>query len=147
MAVMSVIATAAMSVALRTMATTITVTDRRDVFADGRFALDEMSEELRQAESIALTSDEDTVSVDTYVDGTSTDVVWRAAGTGAPYTLERSLDGGATFVQVLDSLASNQLFAYTSHEGIRDQISIVMALATSTSTVELRTDVFVRNAG
>lgn len=147
MMVMGVIATAAISVALRTMTTTITVTDRRDVFADGRFALDQLSEELRQAETVALTSDADTVSVDTYVDGTATDIVWRASGSAAPYTLERSLDGGATFTPMLETLASDQVFTYTSHEGVRDQVTIMLALTTSTSTVELTTDVYVRNAG
>jgi len=146
MLVMSVIATAVMSVAMRTMQTTITVADRRDVFADGRFALDQISKELRQAESIDLTSDADTVSGPTYLDGDDIDVVWRASGTSAPFTLERSQDGGATFATVLSSLASKDLFTYTYHEGVLDQVTIDLDVTTRTSTVELTTDVYLRNA-
>ena len=146
MMVMSVIATAVIAVALRTMQTTLTVTDRRDVFADGRFALDQMAKELRQAEAIDLTSDADTVSGPSYLDGANIDVVWRVSGSAAPFTLERSQDGGASFAPVLPSLVSNDVFAYTYHEGVLDQVTITLDMSTRTSTVELTTDIFLRNA-
>ena len=146
MVVMSVVATAAMAVALRTTQTTLTVTDRRDVFADGRFALDEMSKDLRQGESIDATSDADTVKVPSYIDGTAATIVWRAAGSAAPYVLQRSTDGGTSFVSVMDSLATSDIFVYTSHEGVRDQVTIALSVTTSTTTVDLTTDVNLRNA-
>jgi type II secretory pathway pseudopilin PulG len=146
MAVMSIVATATITVAFRTMDTTITVTNRRDVFADGRFALDQLSAELRQAESIDLTSDADTISGSTYHDGNQVDVIWRASGAAAPYTLERSEDGGTTFRSLSDALASKDIFTYTFHEGVLDQVTIDMDLLTRTTTVELTTDVYLRNA-
>ncbi len=146
MAVMSVVATAAISVAMRTMQTTLTVTDRRDVFADGRFALDQMSKELRQAESIDLTSDADTVSGPSYLAGEPIYVVWRATGTAAPYSLERSPGAGTTFAPLMTSLASKDIFAYTLHEGVLDQVTIELDVTTKTTTVELTTDVYLRNA-
>jgi prepilin-type N-terminal cleavage/methylation domain-containing protein len=146
MAVMGLIASAIIAVAMRTMQTTLTVTDRRDVFADGRFVLDQLAKELRQAEAIDLTSDADTVSGSTYLDGDQIDVVWRTSGSSAPYTLERSQDGGATFTPLITSLNSDQLFTYTFHEGVLDQVTIDLDLSTRTSTVELTTDVYLRNA-
>jgi len=146
MVVITVVATAGLSVALRTMQNTLTVIDRRDVFADGRFALDQMAEDLRQGESVDSSSDADTVTVPTYLDGSAATVVWRATGTAAPYTLERSTDGGVSFIQLMDSLGSDQLFTYTDHEGVRDQVSIVMTISTKTADVELVTDVYLRNA-
>ncbi|MEX0984256.1 MAG: prepilin-type N-terminal cleavage/methylation domain-containing protein [Actinomycetota bacterium] len=146
MTVMSVVATAAMAVALRTTQTTLTVTDRRDVFTDGRFALDQMTEDLRQGESIDVSSDADTVEVPSYVNGSATTVIWRATGSAAPYGLERSIDGGTTYVPLLDSLASNAIFTYTTHEGVLDQVTVAISLTTSTTTVGLTTDVYLRNA-
>ena len=147
MAVMSVVATAAMSVALRTTQTTLTVTDRRDVFADGRFALDQLTEDLRQAESIDVTSDADTIRVPiTYLNGVPTTVIWRASGATAPYSLERSTDDGDTYVTLLESLTEKELFTYTPHEGVLDQVTVELTLSTSTTSVELTTDVYLRNA-
>lgn len=145
MAVISVVGTAAMAVATSTMQSTLTVTDRRDVFADGRFALDQLAEDLRQAESIDASSDADTVTVPTYVNGTAATVVWRVTGGGAPYELQRSVDGGP-YATLVGSLASDQMFTYTAHEGTRDQVSIVMTMETRTSSVDLVTDVYLRNA-
>jgi len=63
MLVMGVVATAVMAVAMRTFTTTATITNRRDVLADGRTALDRLSKELRQGESIDQTvSDASTIS-------------------------------------------------------------------------------------
>src|SRR5437763_16598088 len=52
MLVMGIIASSVMMVALRTFTTTATITDRRDVFADGRVALDQLAKQLRPGDAI-----------------------------------------------------------------------------------------------
>ena len=52
MAVMSIVATAMMAVAIRSFTTTNTITNRRDVLTDGRIAIDQMTKQLRQGESV-----------------------------------------------------------------------------------------------
>jgi len=146
MAIMSVVATAVMSVAIQTLRTTNTVTDRRDVFNDGRFALDQMSTQIRQGESIDTTSTSQTLRFSGYLDGTAATIVWRATGSAAPYSLERSTNGGTTYVTMLESLGSQDIFTYTLHDGVTDQVTIAMELTTSTSTVDLTTDIYLRNA-
>ena len=147
MAVMSVVATAVMSVAFSTLRTTSTVTNRRDVFNDGRFALDQLSGQVRQGESVDATSTAQTLRFSGYIDGVAKSIVWRATGTSAPYTLQQSTNGGTTYVTMLKTLGSNNLFTYTSHDGVQDQVTIALALTTSTSSVNLTTDVYLRNAG
>ena len=56
MAVMSIVATAMMAVAMRSFTTTSTITNRRDVLVDGRVAIDQMTKQLRQGESVDLTA-------------------------------------------------------------------------------------------
>jgi prepilin-type N-terminal cleavage/methylation domain-containing protein len=148
MAVMSIIATAIMGVAVSVLSTTVNVTDRRDVFTDARFALDQITKDLRAGESVGSASDADTVSVETYRsrDGDAISVVWRAEGSSAPFTLQRSDDGGTTYKDVLDTLASNQLFTYTTHDGVTDEVTVALDLNTRTDTVPLTTDVLLRNA-
>ena len=147
MSVMSIVATAVISVAIQTLRTTNTVTDRRDVFNDGRFALDQMATQIRQGESIDATSDASTLRFSGYVDGVAKTIVWRTTGSAAPYGLERSTNGGTTYVTMLDSLASNDIFTYTAHDGTNDQVTIQLELTTTTSTVDLTTDISLRNAG
>ena len=48
------------------------------------FALDQMTEDLRQGESIDVSSDADTVRTPSYVDGSATTVIWRTTGSAAP---------------------------------------------------------------
>ena len=59
MAVMSIVATAMMAVAMRSFTTTNTITNRRDVLTDGRIAIDQMTKQLRQGESVDLTISND----------------------------------------------------------------------------------------
>jgi hypothetical protein len=146
MGVMSIVATAVMGVAMSVLRTSINVTDRRDVLTDGKYALDQMTKDLRQAESIDASSTSMLVKVPTYRDGASVTVVWRATGTAAPYKLERSSNGGTTYVPVLETLASKTLFTYTSHDDIEDQVTISIQLTTRTGSVPLTTDVLLRNA-
>ena len=146
MSVMSIVATAVLAVAVQTMRTTNTVTNRRDVFNDGRFALDQMSAQIRQAESIDSTSTSQLVKFSGYIDGTSKTIVWRATGSAAPYSLQRSTNGGTSYVTMLSSLNSKDVFAYTTHDDVQDQVTISLGLTTSTSTVDISTDIFLRNA-
>ena len=73
MAVMSIVATAVISVAMRVFGDTATIVNRRDVFADARIALDRMAKQFRQGESIeAGASDAGQVTMLTYLDGVPT---------------------------------------------------------------------------
>src|SRR4029078_3651930 len=95
---MSIVATAMMAVAMRSFTTTSTITNRRDVLADGRIAIDQMTKQLRQGEAVDLTpSKAYTHKIRGYIDGTQSTSEWRVTGTSAPYTLEQSRDGGAHF--------------------------------------------------
>jgi len=146
MSVMSIVAVAVTSVALQSIRTTSTITNRRDVFADGRFALDQLSGQIRQGESIDPTSTSQMLRFSGYIDGASKNIVWRTTGTSAPYTLERSSDGGSTFAPVTSALGSKDIFTYTAHDGVMDQVTVTLSLATSTSSVLLTTDIYLRNA-
>ena len=156
MAVMSVVATAMMAVAFRSFTTTATITNRRDVLADGRVAIDQMSKQLRQAESVDTgASSQSTVTFDTYIDGTAATVIWRVTGTGAPYTLEQSRDGGAHFAALVSPLlcktstdpgcSLHPPFTLVSHAGVIDQVTIDLTFQTTTSSVDLISDVQLRN--
>jgi len=155
MAVMSVVATSMMAIALRSFTTTSTITNRRDVLADGRTAIDQMSKELRQGESVDLTtSNASTLKFTTYVDGTLTTIIWQVTGTSAPYTLQQSRDGGAHYAALVSPLlcktsssstGCTDPFIYVQHAGVVDQVSINLTFQTDTSTVALSSDVQLRN--
>jgi prepilin-type N-terminal cleavage/methylation domain-containing protein len=147
MAVMSLVATAVIAVAMRVFSDTATIVNRRDVFADARIALDRMAKQFRQGESIdTAASDAGQVTMLTYLDGVPSTVVWRVQGTEAPYELQESRDGGATFATVLSALESADVFTYTVHEDVTDQVTIDLTLRTNTTTVPLTSDVYLRNA-
>lgn len=145
MMIMTIVGVSVTMVAFRVFQDTTTVTNRRDVFADARFALDQMTKQLRQAEAIDPTSSATTISFPTYVDGAAAAVAYRVTGSTAPYALERQVDDGP-WVELSDSLATDQLFTYTTHDDLTDQVTIDLHLLTNTSTVELTTDVYLRNA-
>src|SRR4029453_14092122 len=106
MLVMGIVATAVMSVAMRTFTTTATITNRRDVFADGRIALDRLSKQLRQGESIDQRGPSpSSIHLPGYINGPPATIVWQVTGTSAPYTLEASTLGGANSVPVVSFLA------------------------------------------
>jgi prepilin-type N-terminal cleavage/methylation domain-containing protein len=156
MAVMSIVATSVMSVAFRLFTTTNTVMNRRDVLTDGRQAIDQMSKQLRQGEAVdEANSSASQLTLSTYIDGTATTVVWRVTGAKAPYTLEQSRDGGATFAPLVSPLlcktksdagCTADPFTYTSHGGIVDQVTIDLTFQTDTSAIDLISDVDLRNA-
>lgn len=151
MLVMGLVASSVMLVALRTFTDTATITNRRDVLADGRIALDRMTKQLRQGEVVS-TSTVSKIEFTGYVVGVSKTIVWQAGGTTAPYTLQESLDGGAHFTTVLSELDSNSLFTYTTHtdadgNAVTDQVTVTIGLQTATNKVITLTEpVELRNA-
>ena len=156
MAVMSIVATSVMSVAFRLFTTTNTVTNRRDVLTDGRQAIDQMTKQLRQGEAVdQANSSASQLEFSTYIDGTATTIVWRVTGTKAPYTLEQSRDGGATFAPLVSPLlcktksdagCTADPFTYTTHGSVVDQVTIDLTFQTDTSSFDLISDVQLRNA-
>lgn len=145
--ILAIVATAVMSLAARAFVDTATIAERRDVFADGRIALDRLSKQLRQAESVDLAASTSTqIRFSSYLDGSANTFVWRVVGSAPPYRLEESRDGGRTFTTVVSSLASPDVFTYTTHAGVLDQVTIQLSLRTRTSTVPLTSDVYLRNA-
>jgi prepilin-type N-terminal cleavage/methylation domain-containing protein len=148
MLVMGVVASAVMMVAMRTFTTTATITNRRDVLADGRIALDRLSKQLRQAESIDSTCDDtptDSITFTGYIDGTAATIVWQTSGSAEPYSLEESTLGGANLIPIVSSLADDEVFTCSTDGTVRDQVSVRLPLRTSTTTVVLTTDVQLRN--
>lgn len=147
MAVMGIVAAAIMSVAFRAFVDTATITNRGDVLEDGRFALDLLSKQLRQGESVDQTvSSTSMIKFSSYVDGSAKTIIWRVTGTAAPYSLQESLNGGTSYRTVLSELRSTSVFTYTTHGGLVDQVGIMLPLGTNTSTVALSSDVQLRNA-
>lgn len=146
MLVMGMIVSAAFSLLFRAYETTGIVESRRDMLGEGQFALDQMTKHIRQAESIdQVVSGAGTIDMETYVNGTATSVVWRATGASAPYRLELSTDGGTNFRTVVNDLRSTSLFTYTSHDGTLDQVTVVLSLGTDSATVDISSDISMRN--
>lgn len=151
MMVMGIVASSVMLVALRTFTDTATITNRRDVLADGRIALDRMSKQLRQGEVVS-TSTTSKIVFNGYVAGVSKTIVWQANGSAAPYGLQLSLDGGTSFVTILSELSSNSLFTYATHadadgNAVTDEVTVTLVLQTSTDrTITLTQPVVLRNA-
>jgi len=146
-ALLGVIATAVLSLTIQAFGDAATIVDRRDVFADGRVALDRLSKQLRQAESIDTAwSTTQRIRFEAYIDGVPTTFAWQVAGAAAPYSLQESRDGGTTFSTVVSSLADADVFTVTQHGGVVDQVTLSLDLATETSDVLLTSDIFLRNA-
>jgi prepilin-type N-terminal cleavage/methylation domain-containing protein len=140
-AVMSIVATAIMGFAMRVFTTTATIVERRDVFAEGRIALDRLGKQIRQGESIT-TSQDTLIKFESYLDGEPTTFAWRVTGSAQPYALQESRDGGSTYETVATSLTSNDVFDYPDS----DNVVINLSLSTDTTTVALTSDVYLRNA-
>lgn len=140
-AVMATVATAIMGFAMRVFTTTATIVERRDVFAEGRIALDRLGKQIRQGESIT-TSQDSLIEFESYLDGEATTFAWRVTGSVAPFKLQESRDGGSTYVTVATSLTSNDVFDYPD----TDEVQIDLTLGTDTTTVALTSDVYLRNA-
>jgi hypothetical protein len=146
-AVMSIVATAVMTATMTVFKETGTIVNRRDVFGDGRIALDRMSKQIRQAESVDTTfSDATKIKVSSYLDGTATTFAWRVTGSSAPFTLQESRNGGTTYTTISTALRNSALFTYIPHAGVTDQVTIHLTLGTDTSVVALNSDIYLRNA-
>jgi hypothetical protein len=146
-AVMSIVATAVMGITISVFHQTGTIVNRRDVFADGRIALDRMSKQIRQGESVDTAySNATRIKVSSYLDGTVNTFAWRVTGSSPPYLLQESRDGGSTFVTVSSAVRNPNLFVYTVHAGVADQVTLNLTLGTESSTVALTSDVYLRNA-
>jgi prepilin-type N-terminal cleavage/methylation domain-containing protein len=147
MAIMGIVSAAVTAVAMATFTGTGTITSRRDVFGDGRIALDRLSKQLRQGVSIDPTSDASTLKFSGYNDGASATIVWRATGTAAPYTLQESINGGTSFYTVLQSLTSKSVFTYTPTPAgsATREVAVALSLGTTTASTVISTDVNLRN--
>jgi prepilin-type N-terminal cleavage/methylation domain-containing protein len=148
MAIMGIVATAVTAVAMATFTSTGTITNRRDVFGDGRIALDRLSKQLRQGVTVDPTSDDSTLTFSGYDGGSTTPVtiVWRATGAAAPYTLEVSINGGS-FYTLLRSLTSKSVFTYTPSPAgsATDEVAVALSLGTTTASTVISTVVNLRN--
>jgi prepilin-type N-terminal cleavage/methylation domain-containing protein len=147
MAIMGIVATAVTAVAMATFTKTGTITNRRDVFGDGRIALDRLSKQLRQGVSVDPTSDVSTLKFSGYNDGLPVTIVWRATGAAAPYTLEESINGGTSYYTHLRSLTSKNVFTYTPSPAgsATREVAVALSLGTTTASTVISTEVNLRN--
>ena len=128
--------------------TTNTVTDRRDVFNDGRFAIDQLTTQIRQGESIDTTSDAQTLRLSGYIDGTAKTIVWRTTGTTAPYTLEQSRRTAARpYVDAAELARRRRTSSRTPRTTASDQVTVDDAADDVDVDVDLTTDVHLQERG
>ncbi len=152
--VMGVMVTAAFGVMYRVFADTGIIENRRNLLGDGRVALQQMTKQIRQATEInnyVAPGDATTIDMDTFVGASlvtdpTTNVIWRTQGTEAPYDLEVSTDGGVNFRTVLSSLTSPNIFSYTEHTGVLDQVDVTLSLGLKTTDVTITSNVELRNS-
>lgn len=147
MAIMGIVATAVTAVAMATFTGTGTVTSRRDVFGDGRIALDRLSKQLRQGVSVDSTSTASRLQFSGYNDGVPVTIVWQATGAAAPYTFEESINGGTSFYTLLQSLTSKSVFTYTPSPAgsATREVAVALSLGTTTASTVISTNVNLRN--
>jgi prepilin-type N-terminal cleavage/methylation domain-containing protein len=151
--VMGIMVTAAFSVMYRVFADTGIIENRRNLMGDGRIALQQMTKQIRQATALhnyVTPGDATTIDMDTYIGATqvtdpTTRVIWRTQGAEAPYELQVSTDGGATYRTVLSSLVSPNIFTYTEHGGVLDQVDVSLALGLKTTDVTITSSIELRN--
>jgi hypothetical protein len=144
--VMGIITSATLAVALRAFTDTGIVLNRREVLGDGQLALQRLTKQLRQGESVNEALSTPThIEFESYLDGQPVTIEWDAAGTQAPYRLEQSIDGG-TPIPLFLALTDPNVFTYSVHDGVLDQVTVSLALGTRTSTVVIHSDVDLRNA-
>ena len=118
---------------MRVFTDTATIVDRRDVFADARIALDRMSKQFRQGETIDTAASDCGAGDDDHLHRRSADhggVAGRRRHR-LRSQLQESRDGGTTFNTVLSSLGSADVFTYTVHEDVTDQITVELTLKTT----------------
>lgn len=111
---------------------------------DVRLAMDRITKEVRQAETIRSGSSTSVLDMDTFINGVATRVTYTASGT----TLTRTV--GSTTQTVLTRLSSITPFAYTPSVTAPTLIGVTLQARTQTSTAEaaivsLTSDVRLRN--
>ena len=84
---------------------------RQDALVDLRSAMAQMTKEIRQADSVASTSNQSRLDIQTFVGGAVHRVVYDVVGTPPNALLRRSLDGG-TPVVLTDRVIAPQPFCY-----------------------------------
>ena len=154
LAVMGLMASAALGVMFRVFSTTGVIENRRDLLDDGRIAMNQMTKQIRQATSVndyVAPGDPTQIDINTFIGVTSvtsptTRVVWRTVGSAPPYLLQVSTDGGTSYRTMVSSLASPNIFTYTEHDGVLDQVNVSLSLGLKTTVVNLGSEVELRNS-
>jgi Tfp pilus assembly protein PilW len=120
--------------------------DRTNAIDDMRNVLNKMTHDLRQATAITdCGSNSATISFSTYINGTTTAIVYTASGT----TLSRTQGSGTAFT-VLKNLASTQVFTCSSATDVTGVQWVTIDLKVTpkklpTTTLELSSEVNLRN--
>ena len=156
MAVMSIVATSVMAVAFRSFTTTSTITNRRDVLTDGRHG-DRPDDEAASTRRVRRPVSERRVHADVrYLhrrragydrvagDGLDIPTRWSSPATAARISLRSCRRSSARLAT--DAGCTTDPFTYTSHGGVVDQVTIDLTFVTNTSTIDLISDVQLRNA-
>jgi prepilin-type N-terminal cleavage/methylation domain-containing protein len=140
--VMAIIATAILSVLYRSFKDTSIVTNRAQQQNDGRLALERMTKDIREAQSLNIQTPNE-IQV-TLVNGDTHD--WSLVGT----TIQYSLNGAAPQTVVTDiqnTAVGDDLFAYAmSNSSVTNTVTITIQIGTKPSSViPLNTVVMMRN--
>jgi len=154
MVVMGIMVTSAFSVMYRVFADTGIIENRRNLLGDGRIALQQMTKQIRQATAInnyVAPGDATTIDMNTFIGASlvtdpTTHVVWRTQGAESPYELQVSTDGGTSYRTILSSLTSPNIFTYTEHAGVLDQVDVTLSLGLKTTDVTIAANIELRNA-
>jgi type II secretory pathway pseudopilin PulG len=118
--------------------------ERSQTLDDMRIAIERVTKEARQATSVTSTSDADTLDMETYINGTSTHVVYATSGDDLTRTV------GSSTVTILTNLDSTSIFAYTPSAESAQVITITLDVhpARRPDTVlSLTSEVRLRNEG
>lgn len=144
LAVMGMIVAAVFSVLFSAYRETGVVMNRRDILTDGQFAMQQMTQQFRQATLVNETTPI-LLDVNTYVNQVPHRIVWRTTGAAAPYALETQVDGGA-WRTILTTLTDPNVFLIENDEdGVPSKITITLSLGLTTTTVRIASDVQMRN--
>jgi type II secretory pathway component PulJ len=144
------LATVTLLAALDRATTTATFTQRRNESLDDlRLMAAAFSKDARQGIE-ATTASTTEFSFTTYIDGTVSDVTWRAVSSSDGSRLERVVDGGLANVYVVE-LTTLDVFSYFAESNAADVNRVRLALATQPdarfAAVGLSTEVEMRNVG
>lgn len=129
---------------------------RNDAQTSLRGAMNQMTKEVRQAVSVAPSSNQTLLDIQTLISGVQHRVVYQVTGSPPNAKLQRAIDGG-TPVQLADRIMAPQAFCYqysdpdclattppTGLSSIRISLQI-SPVVFSSGTVTLATDIQLRN--